>query len=167
MIPLTTAVSSGFTFKSDWQGFELYQESQTVGTLKRPRIWSSEFIADTPGGSWIIRRGGFWGNKGEIRDVASQQQIAVYKSGWGGKGSLVFADGQTFFVLTRGCWHPVWTVTTQAGQPVLELHTHEKSVEVHEDAAVAPDRLSLMVLFALYRVRQAEEAAAVAAAAAS
>jgi hypothetical protein len=57
----------------------------------------------------------------------------------------------------------VWTVTTQAGQPVLQLHTHEKTVEVYEDAAVAGDRLTLLVLVTLYRVRQAEDAAAAAA----
>jgi hypothetical protein len=79
----------------------------------------------------------------------------------------MFADGQTFFVLTRGCWHPVWTITTQAGQPVLQLHTREKSIDVSEDAAVPRDRLSILLLFTFYRVRQAEEAAAVAAAAAS
>jgi len=167
MIPLSTAISSGYTFSSDWQGFELQQNGQIVATLKRPREWSSEFIAATPSGSWTIRREGFWGNKAEIRDAASQQPIAVFKSGWGGKGSLLFADGQAFFVLTRGCWHPIWTVTTQGGQPVLQLHTQEKSVDVSGDAAVAGDRLTLLTLFTLYRVRQAEEAAAVAAAAPS
>jgi hypothetical protein len=167
MIPLFTAVSSGFTFKTNWQGFELQQDGQTVATLKRPRVWSSEFIAATTSESWIIRRGGFWGNKGEIRDAASQQEIAAFKWGWGGKGSLLFADGQVFFVLTRGCWHPVWTVTTEAGQPVLQLHTREKSVEVHERIPLAAERLSLLVLFTLYRVQQAEEAAAAAAAVAS
>lgn len=167
MIPVTTAVSSGFTFSGNSQGFEVKQSEQIVATLKRPRIWSSEFLAETPGRKWIIRRGGFWGNKGEINDAASQQQIAVFKWGWGGKCALAFADGQMFFVVTRGCWHPVWMVTTQSGQPVLQLHTREKSVDIYENAAVEPDRLTLLVLFTLYRVRQAEEAAAAAAAAAS
>jgi hypothetical protein len=167
MIPLTTAVSSGFTFSGNWRGFEVKQNEQIVATLKRPRVWSSEFLAETPSQNWIIRRGGFWGNKGEIKDAASQQQIAVFKWGWGGKGALLFADGQTFFVVTRGCWHPVWTVTTQAGQPVLQLHTREKSVDIYQDAAVESDRLTLLVLFTLYRVREAEEAAAVASASAS
>jgi hypothetical protein len=130
-------------------------------------VFSADFIAATPARSWNIRRGGFWGNKGEIREAASQQQIAVFKWGWGAKGSILFSDGQTFFVVARGCWHPVWTVVTQAGQPVLELRTHEKSVEIHSDAAVPNDRLPILILFTLYRVRQAEEAAAVASAAAS
>lgn len=167
MIPLSTAVSSGFTFSGNWRGFEVKQSEQIVATLKCLRVWSSEFLAETPGVKWIIRRGGFWGNKGEIQDAASKQQIAVFKWGWGGKCELLFADGQTFFVVTRGCWHPVWTVTTQAGQPVLQLHAHEKSVNICEGVAVDGDRLRLLILFTLYRVRQAEEAAVAAAAAAS
>ena len=167
MIPLSTAVSGGFTFTSNWRGFELKQGDRMVGSLNRPRIWSSEFIAATAGQDWVIHRAGFWGNKGEIRDAASPQPAAVFKFGWGGKGSVVFADGQKFLVVTRGCWHPVWTVTTESGDPVLQLHTREKSVELHNAAALSESRISLLVLFTLYRVRQAEEAAAVAAAAAS
>lgn len=166
MIPSST-VSCGFTFSSNWQGFELKRNGQVVATLKRPAVWSSDFIATGPDGDWVFQRSGFWGNKGEIRDAASQQQLAVFKSGWGGKGELKFADGQIFLLVTRGCWHPIWTVTTQAGQPVLSLHTREKSAEVYEDCVVPADRLLLLVLFTLYRVRQAEEAAVVAAAAAS
>ena len=167
MIPTVTAVSSPFTFSANWRGFDLKQNNTTVAILKRPSVWSSDFIATTPNESWIFRRGGFWGNKGEIREAASQQQIAVFKWGWGGKGSILFTDGEAFLVVTRGCWHPVWTVLNQAGQRVLELHTREKSVEIDRHAATANDRLSILILFTLYRVRQAEEAAAAASAAAS
>lgn len=167
MIPSSTAVSSGFTFSANWRGFELKHNGQSVATLKRPRVWSADFMAESPSESWVIRRSGFWGNKGEILDGASQRRIAVFQWRWGGQGTLTFADGQTFHVLTRGCWHPVWSVSTEAGLPVLQLYTREKSVEVHEARAAPADRLLVLMLFTLYRVRQAEEAAAAAAVAAS
>ena len=167
MIPLSASVSSGLTFSSDWRGFEIKQNDQIVGILRRPGVWSANFHAATSNENWIIRRGGFWGNKAEILDAASQQPMAQFKSAWGGKGTLAFADGQTFFVVTRGWWHPVWTVVTESGQVVLQLHAREKSVELHNLTALPEDRLSLLVLFTLYRVRQAEEAAEVASAAAS
>ena len=166
MIPISTAVSSGFTFSSNWRGFELKQNDQIVATLQRPSVWSSNFLAETNSENWVIRRGGFWGNKAEILDAASQQPIANFKSAWGGKGTLTFANGQTFFVVTRGIWHPVWTVATDTGQPLLQLHTREKSVEFY-NGALAESRLLLLVLFMLYRVRQAEDAAAAASATAS
>jgi hypothetical protein len=167
MIPLSTAVSSGFTFSEDWSGFELRQKGQIVATLRRPSMWSPNFLVETINENWVIRRSGFWGNKADILDAASQQPIASFKSAWGGKGTLIFADGQTFLVVTRGCWHPVWTVTNETGQPVLQLHTREKSVELHYVVALSESRLSLLVLLTLYRVRQAEEAAAAATAIAS
>lgn len=167
MIPSLTAVSSGFTFSANWRGFELKRDGRSVATLKRPRVWSADFIAESPGESWIIRRNGFWGTKGEILEGASQRPIATFKWGWGGKGTLTFADGQRFQVQTRGCWHPVWSVTTEAGQPALQLHTREKSVDIHQPTALPGDRVLVLILFTLYRVRQAEEAAAAAAVAAS
>ena len=167
MIPLTTAVSSGFTFSENWSGFELKQDDHTVATLRRPSMWSPNFLVETINENWVIRRSGFWGNKADVFDAASQRLIASFRSAWGGKGTLRFADGQTFFVVTRGCWHPVWTVTTDTGQAVLQLHTRNKSVELHDIAALPESRLSLLVLFTLYRVRQAEEAAMAASAAAS
>ena len=167
MNPSLAAVSSGFTFSANWRGFELKHDGKSVATLKRPKVWSADFMVESAGESWVIRRSGFWGNRGDIVDGASQQKIAAFKWGWGGKGTLTFADGQTFHVLTRGCWHPIWSVTTEAGQSVLKLHTREKSVEVREGPALPADRLLVLMLFTLYRVRQAEEAAAAAAAAAS
>jgi len=167
MIPLSTVVSSGFTFSSNWRGFELKREGQIVAILRRPSMWSSTFEASSSHQNWIIVRSGFWGNRAEILEAASKQPIANFKSGWGGKGTLSFADGQTFLVVTRGCWHPVWTVTTEAGQPVLQLHTREKSVELCDTVMLAESRLTLLLLFTLYRVRQAEEAAAAATVAAS
>ncbi len=167
MIPSSSAVSCSFRFSSDSRGFELKQNDQTVAKLERHGLWSPDFIATTPNRSWMIHRAGFWGNRAEIRDSASQQPIAEFKGGWGGKGSLLFSDGQAFFIMTREWWHPIWTVTTQTGQPVLQLHTQEKTADVMADVAVSEERVSLLILFTLYRVRQAEEAAAVAAASAS
>lgn len=167
MIPRTTAISSGFTFSSSWNGFELKRNDRIVGALHRQTMWSSDFEASTPQENWIIRRVGFWGNRAEVLDAASQQPIAHFKSAWGGKGTLTFADGQTFLVVTRGIWHPVWTVTNEAALPVLELHTREKSVALGSAATISESRLALLLLFTLYRVRQAEEAAAAATAAAS
>ena len=166
MIPLTAA-SSGFTFSTNWRGFELRQGNQIVATVRRPSIWSWDFLATTPSQSWIIRRGGFWGSKAEIIEEVSKQPVATFRSSWGGKGTLVFTDGQTFHSITRGFWHPVWTVITDNGLPVLQLHAHEKSVEIHSSVALPKERLLLLTLFTLYRVRQAEDAAAAAAVAAS
>ena len=167
MIPVSPALSGGLTFSSNWRGFELRQNNQIVATLSSPNIWCSSFEASTSDENWIIRRSGFWGNRAEIVDRSSGQPIATFKLAWGGKGTLVFADGQTFLSVTRGFWHPMWSLSSESGQAILELHTREKSVHVHNVSQLPARRLALLILFTLFRVRQAEEAAAAASASAS
>jgi hypothetical protein len=168
MIPISSAISGGLTWsKISWtRGYELRLNGDVVGRLERPSFWCSKFLAETQDGRWVFRRGGFLGTGAEILDAASEQPIATFKSGWGGgSGTLTFADGQAFHLQCKGWWRPVWTVTSEGGQPVLRLHTREKTVELPSGAVVPNSRLSLLTMFAWYRVLQAEEDEASAAAA--
>ncbi len=170
MIPLTAAANGTLTWSklSCKPSYELKLNNQAIGTLHRPSIWSSSFLAETQDGNWTFRRGGFWGTGSEIVDSASGQPIATYKSAWGGKGTLTFTDGQTFRVSSKGLFHPVWTILGEADQPVLSLHVREKRVELAAGTAISAGRLPLVVLFILYFIQRAEEdAAAVAVAAAA
>jgi hypothetical protein len=166
MIPLTTAVSNRFTWSTlpHHQGSELKCGEEVVGTLCRPSAWSLSFEATTPQGKWTFRRCGFL--RTEIVDSATQQPIATFHPGWGGRGTLTFADGQTFLMTCKGVWRPVWTVASQSGEPVLSLHTREKFVDLSESSVHVGNgrdtRLSLLIMFTLYRIRQAEEDAATA-----
>lgn len=166
MIPLSSAISGGLTWSklSRNRGYELKVNDELLGTLHRPSFWSCNVVAETQGGRWLFRRGGFLGTGSAIVDAASDQTIATFKSSWAGGGVLTFVDGQTFHLECRGWWRPVRTVSA-GGQPVVALHTREKTVDLLSAAGVAGDRLSLLILFAWHRVLQAEEDAASAVAA--
>ena len=77
---------------------------------------------------------------------------------------MTLAGGETFHLVCKGWWRPVWSVVAENGQPLLRIHTREKTVEVPTTGAVPENRLSLLIMFAWYRVLQAEEDAASAAA---
>ena len=164
MIPISVASSSRFSWSTlpRNQGCELRQESEIVGALRQPSMWSSNYVASTVDHQWIFRRMGFWGSAAEIVDSVSQQSVATFKSSWGGRGTLTFSDGEKFDFVCHGLWHPVWTVMSADGQPLLSLHTREEFVDVKWTSAPKA-RLALLVLFTLYRVRQAEEDASSAA----
>ncbi len=167
MIPFSSAVSvsDGLTWSKIpySRNYELKQNDEVVGTLEHRGFWSPNFVAETEDGRWTFRRGGFLGTGAEIVDAASEQPIAALKSFWGGGGgTLTFADGQKFHLECKGWWRPLWSVTTDGGQPLLLLHAREKTVELPAGAAVAGSRVSLLVMFAWYRVLQAEEDAAAA-----
>ncbi len=165
MIPLTSAGSRGLTWSTiaHHQGYELKLNDEVVGTLHRPGFFSSSFLADTQDVHWTFRRGGLLGAGAQVLDSVSQQQIATFQSSWDGGGVLTFADGQTFHLECKGWWHPVWSVIGPDGQPVLHLHTRERTVDLPEAVAIPQSRLSLLIMFTWYRVLQAEEDAASAA----
>jgi len=170
MIPPPNTAPSQYTWSkiSRNRGYELKQNGELVGTLQRPSLWSSIFVATTAGAEWIFRRSGFWRGGIEIVDAGSQQAIAVFKGTWTNRGVLSFSDGQTLTLQCRGFWHPTWTMRSQTGEAILSLHTREKTADVDRKVILPEGRLRLLVLFTLYRLRQAEEdAAAVAVAAAA
>lgn len=162
MIPLSAAVSTRYTWRSlpKNQGCELVFEDDVVGTLRHPAPGSCDFQASTPRGNWIFRRSGFLGTSTEILDTASQR-IAVFRSAWGGRGTLTFEDDQTFHLVCKGLLRPAWIITSDDGTPLLFLHTREQFVELSESSVhvgnARDPRLSLLIMFTLYRIRQAEE----------
>ena len=136
---------------------ELRQDHVVVGTVQKPRFWSSIYLADTIGGHWKFQRMGFFYTRAEILDAATGQTVAQFKQEWGSGGVLTFADGQTFSLKSTGWLHLVWRVTGESGQPVLELRAREKTVDVVAPAPADDSRLSLLILFTLYRMLQADE----------
>ena len=169
MIPPTT-VPSPYTWSKIRcnRGYELKQNGELVGTLERPGMWSSTFVAAAAGCKWIFRRSGFWRGGIEILEAGSEQPIAIFQGTWPNRGELRFSDGQTLTLQCKGFFHPTWTLRSQTGEVVLWLEAREKTAAVDSRVSLPDGRLRLLVLFMLYRLGQAEEdAAAVAVAAAA
>jgi hypothetical protein len=168
MIPISSALSGGLIWSQiscTRQQHELKLNNELVGSLQKPSFWSSEFVAETQAGRWIFRKGGFCGTGAAILDAASKQPVAISKSNWGGRGTLTFTDGQVFQVQCNGWWRPTWSVLTESGQLVLQIHTRERTVDLPSGtaaAALSNDRLALLIMFTWYCVLRAEEDAATA-----
>ena len=165
MIPLSSFTRSTFRWSNlpKNQGCELRRGGEVVGRLARPSFWSSNYEAISGNRRWAFHRSGFWGNCAEIFESDSRQAIATFECSFGGRGSLSFADAQKFDFVCHGVWRPVWSVMREDGEQVLALHSREQFVDVNPECGVSESRISLLALFALYRVRQAEEDAASAA----
>lgn len=161
MIPFSSAASSEFTWsKLAWnRGYEVRLKGTTVGALRRKSLWSSNYEATTLDGVFTFRRN-CWGTKAEIVDSTSQQRIALFESSWRGPSTLTFADGQRFDIQRKCCWRPQWSVAQETGQTVLSLNMRERTADAALDTSVEARRLALLVMFVLYRIRQAEEDAA-------
>lgn len=147
------------------RGYELKRNGEIVGSLHGASFWSSEFQAESHHGSWRFRRTGCFRTGTEIVDSSSHTRIATFRPDWSGGGTLVFSDGQTFRFASKGFWRPVWTMLTDTGQPVVSIHSREKTVELLNELHLSEDRLILLVIFAWHIMQQAsEDGASVAAA---
>lgn len=166
MIPLSTAIISGMTWSKipHSRNYQLQCNGTVLGTISRPSLWSSNVVAESHEGRWTFRRTGFFGSGAEICDAVTGQLVATLKPTWGQCGTLTFSDGQAYRIACKGWWRPVWNVTAASGQPVLSLRTREKAVDLPAAGAVPDSRLQLLAMFTLYRLLQAEEDAASAAA---
>lgn len=164
MTPLSSARPSVLIWSKipHSRDYALTLNGEILGRLNRPRPWCSNFVAETKGRSWNIRRGGIFGAEAEIVDSASNKRIAQFKARWG-KGVLTFADGQKFRVESKGAFRPVWKVFSESDQPILELQGKDKTVELRGNAtAIGDERLIVLIMFLWYRKLQTEEDAAAA-----
>lgn len=173
MIPASTPLSSADSGRLSWTGltwskstwgrrFEFQRNGEVVGVLERPSFWSSNFLGVVDGGRWTFRRAGCWGTRAEILDADTEQPVAQFKKEWGGPGALTFTDGQTFYLMSSGWWRPVWSLTTESGEFVLDLRPRQKTVKLPASLSPTIDtRLSLLIMFVLYRAQQVEEDPAV------
>jgi hypothetical protein len=159
VIPLSSARSGVLVWSKVPHGrdYELRLNGHLVGQLSRPRAWSTNFVAETESRSWNFRRGGLLGTEAEVIDSRSGKRLAQFKARWG-KGILAFADGQKFRVESKGIFRAVWSAMLENGQPCLEVHAKEKTVDMMRPASSIPDeRLTLLIMFLWYRKLQADE----------
>ena len=166
MIPLSPATPSQFTWSKlpRSRGYEVKLHGIIVGTLRRTKLWSSNYQATTSDGTFAFRRS-CWGTKVEIVNSTSGQQIALLQSGWRKRSMLTFKDGQQLYIDRKGCWRPQWRVFNKSGQPILSLYQRERLADNSGATDLEQSRQSLLILLILYRIRQAEEEAASATAA--
>jgi hypothetical protein len=165
MIPISSASSGGLlcsqmVWSRNSCGYELKLNDEVVACLRKSSFWSSDYRAESGYGNWRFLRSGMLGNGAEILDESGR--VATFKAGWGGPGTITFADGQAFLVTSEGCWRRVWKVTSADGQRVLQVRTKEKTVELEQPSSVPENRLLMVALFIFFRMRQAEEDGAVA-----
>ena len=165
MIPLSSANSSGFTWSKLPRncGFEVKLNGSVVGALRRMSFWSSNYEAITSEGTFKMQRRGWSGTKAAIVDSVSQRQIALFESGWRRRSTLTFADGQRFQIERKGCWRPQWSIISESGERVVCLDLRQRTGDTPFAANVKTSRLALLVMFTLYRIRQAEDDASAAA----
>jgi hypothetical protein len=162
MISISSAIRSEMVWSKTPHrcGYELTYNREIVGSLQRMSFWSSEFRAESAHGSWKFRRTGCFRIGTEIIDSQSSTRIALFKPNLSGGGMLQFSDGLALRITSQGFWRPVWSVLAESAQPVMRIHSRQKTMELLGEWNLPEDRLTLVAIFAWHIMRQASEDAA-------
>jgi hypothetical protein len=149
--------------------YELKLGSEVIGSIRNTSFLSRTALAISSEGRWIFRRVSWLVSRIEIVDSAFGNVIALFKPNWLGGGTLRFCDGSIFRLSSKGCWRPIWNVSNEAGQILLRIETRSKEVQLlscrtFEEFGRTKKRLTLLTMFAWYRVVQTADDAALTAA---
>jgi len=76
--------------------FELRSGDELCGTLYWEKAFGSLASVTSEDGEWTFKRVGFLNPRVTVRQPGSDLDIAIFKPGWTGSGSLEFPSGRRF-----------------------------------------------------------------------
>jgi hypothetical protein len=149
--------------------YELRAGDKVVATLRWQKAFGSLALAETTAGAWTFKRSGFLRPKVTVRGLGSEKEVAVFKSSWGGEGTLRFSDGPCYQWQNTSFWRSAWAFANEAGEslvhfkPEVAVFKQSAEVKVEPGAFSLPD-LSLLTVLGWYIMLLLSEDAAGAAA---
>jgi hypothetical protein len=150
--------------------FELRAGEEVVGTLRWQKAFGSLALAEAADGAWTFKRAGFLCPRVTVRLPGSEMEVAEFKPGWAGEGTLRLADGRSYQWQKTSFWRSEWAFAGEVGtalvhfKPEFAFFKHAAEVRV-EPAAVAVPDLSLLALLGWYlMILMSEDAGGAAAA---
>lgn len=152
---------------SSKRGFELRGDGNVFGSLKWQKRFGSLAEAVTADGEWTFKRSGFLHPHVTARNANSDQDIAVFKPGWTGTGTLELTTGLKLAWVNKNFLHSAWAFIDQNKEDVLRFQSRpglmklNVQVEIPKDLPEVP-LLACLGMYLLFMMQE-ENAAATAA----
>ena len=108
--------------------------------------------AQTAGQQWTFKREGFWHPQVTVREQGSDDNVAVFKPGWTGGGTLELPEGRQLRFGAANFWHSQWEWSEPAGKALIHFKSHpgllrmEGQVDIDSEAVSLPELPLLVVL---------------------
>jgi hypothetical protein len=124
--------------------------SELLARLGWEKLYSSEALAESGDGRWIIgrHRRGAWLGVIRVREAGTRTEVAVFRHGWRRTGTLRFASGVEFAFEREGFWRPAY-LWTSALHPRLIVFRSRFALNSRIDMEVEPAARELPELPAL------------------
>jgi hypothetical protein len=131
--------------------YELRSGEETLATLRWKTPFGSIALAEAADETCSFKRGGFFRPKITVRRPGSDENVAILHAGWGGEGSLDFANGSWYQWRNNNFWHSEWAFFNKMGELLVQFKPepaflqHAASVHIETRAMSLPD-LPLVML---------------------
>lgn len=132
--------------------FELRGETGVFGSLKWKKRFGSLAIAVTNDGAWTLKRSGFLHPRVSARNAGSNKDLAVFKPGWTGMGTVEFQTGLKLSWVNKNFLHSEWTFMGPDGMDILRFQTKPGPTKINVQVLVLSDlpELPLLVCLGMY-----------------
>ena len=104
--------------KSD---YELRFGPDLVATVRFPKMLSSNAVAESGDGSWLLERTGVFNIKTTIRRRGSESLLASYTAKAFKSRGLIQIEGGKTLVVRNDIWNSTHELTTEDGESLIEL----------------------------------------------
>lgn len=135
------------------RSYDLRAGEETLGTLRWER--GTLAAADLGDDHWTFKREGFWHPRVTVRAAGSTTDLAIFRPGWSGAGTLELSPARSVQWRAANMWHSQWAWHEADGRPLLHFKSrqgwtrHEASVTI-EPAAVGSPELPLLAALGWY-----------------
>jgi hypothetical protein len=148
--------------------YQLTRSGETIATLRFAKHSGSLATGEYGNDQWTLKRTGFLAPRVLIREIGSDQELAIFTPTWTGAGWLTFTSGRRYHLRSTNFWQTEWAFEADDGTPVIILtgpHGVFKQgghAKVSESAASLPETPVLLLLIWYLRILMNEDASAVA-----
>jgi hypothetical protein len=132
-------------------GFELKSEEGIFAQLKWGKPFGSLATAVTADGEWTFKRSGFLQPRVSVRKTGSDEDIATFKPGWTGAGTLDLSTGRRLSWINRSFLRSVWEFVDSTGGILrFKLKPGIFKLKVEMDIITDITELSLLAALGMY-----------------
>ena len=101
--------------------YELTRNAETIATLRFEKRSGSLATGQYGKDQWTLKRTGFLSPRVLIREIGSDQELAIFTPTWTGGGWLTFTSGRRYHLRSTNFWQTEWAFEAVDGAPVIIL----------------------------------------------
>jgi hypothetical protein len=114
--------------------YELRAGEDIAATVRFER--SSLATAEVASASWTFKREGFWHPRVTVRLPGSATDLAIFRPGWSGAGTLELSPSRQVHWKSASFWQSSWDWQELDGRPLVHFKGRHKWTKMEAEVAI-------------------------------